>query len=187
MSKPSTSGPLEIRLFEIGRIHSPYQQATGTPIQPYRAANSPGYATVRPEYIAGLADLAGFDRVWLIYYFHRAAAAKMRVVPYRDTVAHGLFATRVPARPNPVGMSCVRLLDVEGNILRLGEVDILDDTPLLDIKPYVPKYDNYPVERCGWLDSVPDLRVVADDRFERKDLPRPASVFDQHKLPNSNR
>ena len=70
-------------------------------------------------------------------------------------------------------MSCVRLLNIEGNILRLAEVDILDDTPLLDIKPYVPQYDNYPVQRCGWLDSVTDQRVVADDRFERKDCPIP--------------
>jgi tRNA (Thr-GGU) A37 N-methylase len=94
----------------------------------------------------------------------------MSVVPYRDTVPHGLFATRVPARPNPIGMSCVRLLDIEENILRLGEVDILDDTPLLDIKPYVPQYDNYPVQRCGWLDTVPDRPVVADARFERAGL-----------------
>jgi tRNA-Thr(GGU) m(6)t(6)A37 methyltransferase TsaA len=107
--------------------------------------------------------------VWLIYYFHRAAVARMSVVPYRDTVERGLFATRVPARPNAIGMSCVRLLNIEGNILRLAEVDILDDTPLLDIKPYVPQYDNYPVQRCGWLDTVPDKPVVADDRFERKE------------------
>ena len=83
-------------------------------------------------------------------------------------MAHGLFATRVPARPNAIGLSCVRLLDVSGNILRLAEVDILDGTPLLDLKPYVPQYDNYPVQRCGWLDTVPDQPVVADDRFERK-------------------
>jgi len=117
-----------------------------------------------------LENLDGFDRVWLIYWFHRASAAKMSVIPYRDTVAHGLFATRVPARPNTIGMSCVRLLNIEGNILRLAEVDILDDTPLLDIKPYVPQYDNYPVQRCGWLDTVPDKPVVADDRFERKEF-----------------
>jgi tRNA-Thr(GGU) m(6)t(6)A37 methyltransferase TsaA len=160
----------EIRLMEIGRVHSQYQHATGTPIQPCRAGDSPGYVALRPEFAGGLNDLAGFDRVWLIYYFHRASAAKMSVVPYRDTVPHGLFATRVPARPNPIGMSCVRLLDIEENILRLGEVDILDDTPLLDIKPYVPQYDNYPVQRCGWLDTVPDRPVVADARFERAGL-----------------
>jgi tRNA (Thr-GGU) A37 N-methylase len=94
----------------------------------------------------------------------------MSVIPYRDTLQRGLFATRVPARPNPIGMSCVRLLNIESNILRLSEVDILDDTPLLDIKPYVPHYDNYPVQRCGWVDIVPDKPVVADDRFERQDL-----------------
>jgi tRNA-Thr(GGU) m(6)t(6)A37 methyltransferase TsaA len=173
MSKPKVLGPLKVSLREIGRIHSAFKEATGTPIQPCRAANSTGYVTMRPEFAAGLVDLNGFDRVWLIYYFHRAAAARMSVVPYRDTVQHGLFATRVPARPNPVGMSCVRLLNVEGNILHLAEVDIIDDTPLLDIKPYVPHYDNYPVERCGWLDTVPDRPVVADDRFERKDLLSP--------------
>ena len=94
----------------------------------------------------------------------------MSVVPYRDTVARGLFATRVPARPNPIGLSCVRLLNIEGCILRLGEVDILDGTPLLDLKPYVPHYDNYSARRCGWLDTAPDRPVVADDRFERKDV-----------------
>ena len=170
MNPPKLTTSLEIRLIEIGRIHSPFKQATGTPIQPCRAGISPGYVTLRPEFVDGLEGLAGFDRIWLIYWFHRASAAKMNVIPYRDTVAHGLFATRVPARPNTIGLSCVRLLNIEGNILRLGEVDILDDTPLLDIKPYVPQYDNYPVTRCGWLDTVPDKPVVADDRFERKEV-----------------
>jgi tRNA-Thr(GGU) m(6)t(6)A37 methyltransferase TsaA len=174
MNTPINHSSLEIRLTEIGRVHSAFLQATGTPIQPYRAGNAPGYVTLRPEFVEGLAGLAGFDRIWLIYWFHRASAARMSVIPYRDTVAHGLFATRVPARPNPIGMSCVRLLNIEGCILRLSEVDILDDTPLLDIKPYVPQYDNYPVQRCGWLDTVPDKPVVADDRFERKDVPAPA-------------
>jgi len=174
MNPAKSSSATEIRLSEIGRIHSPFKQAAGTPIQPCRAAGAPGYVRLRPEFLAGLDGLAGFDRIWLIYWFHRASAAKMSVVPYRDTVAHGLFATRAPARPNPLGLSCVRLLNLEGHILRLSDVDILDDTPLLDIKPYVPQYDNYPVQRCGWLDTSPDPGVVADDRFERRDLPEPA-------------
>ena len=174
MSPAKDRRAMEFRLSEIGRIHSPFKQATGTPIQPYRAAGAPGYVRLRAEFLEGLEGLSGFDRVWLIYWFHRASAAKMRVVPYRNTVAHGLFATRVPARPNTLGMSCVRLLNIEGSILRLADVDILDDTPLLDIKPYVPQYDNYPVQRCGWLDTAPDHHPVADDRFERKDLPIPA-------------
>jgi tRNA-Thr(GGU) m(6)t(6)A37 methyltransferase TsaA len=157
-----------MNLIPIGVVHSAFKQATGTPIQPCRAGDSPGYVTLLPEFVAGLEDLADFDRIWLIYWFHRAAVAKMSVVPYRDTVEHGLFATRAPARPNALGISCVRLLNIEGCILRLAEVDILDGTPLLDIKPYVPQYDNYPVQRCGWLDTVPDKPVVADARFERK-------------------
>lgn len=157
-----------MNLIPIGVVHSAFKQATGTPIQPCRAGDSPGYVTLLPEFVAGLKDLADFDRIWLIYWFHRAAVAKMSVVPYRDTVEHGLFATRAPARPNALGISCVRLLNIEGCILRLAEVDILDGTPLLDIKPYVPQYDNYPVQRCGWLDTVPDKPVVADARFERK-------------------
>jgi len=174
MSSTQNTLPTAIGLLEIGRVHSPFKHAAGTPIQPVRAGHSPGYVTLRPEFVEGLADLAGFDRIWLIYHFHRASAPKMSVVPYLDTVERGLFATRVPARPNAIGISCVRLLNIEGGILRLAEVDILDNTPLLDIKPYVPHYDNYPVLRCGWLDTVPDRPVVADDRFERKNFLIPA-------------
>lgn len=112
-------------------------------------------------------DLEGFDRIWLIYWFNRACETMLRVVPYRDVVEHGIFATRVPPRPNPIGMSCVKLDKIVGNELFLSDIDILDETPLLDIKPYVPLYDNYPVERCGWIDKTPDKPVVADDRFER--------------------
>ncbi len=156
-------------LCEIGRIHTPFLGAPGTPIQPCRAAGTEGYIKLKPAYVPGLKDLAGFDRVWLIFWCHRASDAKMLVVPYRDTVERGLFATRAPARPNPLGLSCVRLLGIESDVLRIGEVDILDQTPLLDIKPYVPQYDNYPVRNCGWVDTVPDRKVIADDRFERKD------------------
>ncbi len=157
-----------MNLIEIGRIHSLFKQATGTPIQPSRAAGSEGCVHVRPEFSAALKDLEGFDRIWLVYWFDRAAAAKLRVIPYRDVVERGLFATRAPARPNPIGLSNVRLLGIDGNILRVAEVDILDNTPLLDIKPYVPEYDNFSVARLGWVDTVPDKPVVADNRFERQ-------------------
>jgi tRNA-Thr(GGU) m(6)t(6)A37 methyltransferase TsaA len=157
-----------MNLIEIGRIHTPFSRATGTPIQPCCAAGAGGFIKIKSEHVAGLKDLAGFDRIWLLFWCHRAADAKMLVVPYRDTIERGLFATRAPARPNPIGLSCVRLLGLESDTLRIGEVDILDDTPLLDIKPYVPQYDNYPVSRCGWVDSAPDRRGVADDRFDRK-------------------
>ena len=120
-------------------------------------------------YVPGLKDLHGFERIWLLFWCHRACDAKMSVVPYRDTVERGLFATRAPARPNQLGLSCVRLLGIRGDILRIGELDILDDTPLLDVKPYVPHYDNYPVGRCGWVDEVSNRLVTADDRFERRE------------------
>ena len=152
----------------IGVIRSPFKEATGTPIQPCRALGTEGTVELDPIWAEALTDLAGFDRVWLIFWFSRASEARSLVVPYRDVMPHGLFATRVPARPNPIGMSNVRLLGVEGHVLRVAELDILDGTPLLDIKPYVPQYDNYPVHRCGWLDYVPDRPVVADARFERK-------------------
>jgi tRNA-Thr(GGU) m(6)t(6)A37 methyltransferase TsaA len=157
-----------MQLTAIGTIHTPFRQATGTPIQPVRAAGTQGTVEIFPPYIAGLADLAGFERIWLLYWFDRAREARMRVIPYRDRGERGLFATRAPARPNPIGLSCVRLLDIEGAVLRVAQIDILDGTPLLDIKPYVPHYDDYPVTRCGWIDEVPDVPVVADDRFERR-------------------
>jgi tRNA-Thr(GGU) m(6)t(6)A37 methyltransferase TsaA len=158
-----------MQLTEIGRIHTPFKQATGTPIQPCRAGSAEGFIKMNPDCVPGLRDLEGFDRIWLLFWCHRASEASMLVVPYRDTVERGLFATRAPARPNPIGLSCVRLHGIEGDILRIAEVDILDDTPLLDIKPYVPQYDSYPVQRCGWVDSVPDREVVADARFERRE------------------
>ena len=158
-----------MNLIEIGRIHTPHLHATGTPIQPCRAGGTAGFIKINEAFAPGLKDLAGFDRIWLIFWCHRASEAKMLVVPYRDTVERGLFATRAPARPNPLGLSCVRFLGIEGDILRIGEVDILDDTPLLDIKPYVPQYDNYPVQHCGWVDTVPDRAATADARFERRE------------------
>ena len=158
-----------MNLTPIGTIRSAFPQAAGTPIQPYRARGSVGSVEIFTPFVEGLRDLEGFERIWLVYWFHRASPAQMRVVPYRDTVEHGVFATRVPARPNPIGISSVRLLAVEGNVLRIAEVDVLDGTPLLDIKPNVPQYDTYPISRCGWLDGVPDGPVVADARFERAD------------------
>jgi tRNA-Thr(GGU) m(6)t(6)A37 methyltransferase TsaA len=150
----------------IGWIHSGFVQATNTPIQPCRAAGAEGVAELLPQYADALLHLEGFERIWLLYWFDRACEPRMRVTPYRDVVEHGLFATRAPARPNAIGMSCVRLLGVSGSTLRLADVDILDGTPLLDIKPYVREYDSYPITRCGWLDHVPDHPVVADARFE---------------------
>jgi len=156
-----------MRLKPIGLIHSPFKQSKGTPIQAALAEGAEGTAVLEPEYLEGLQDLEGFERVWLLYWFDRAAIARdLIVTPYLEDAPHGVFATRAPARPNPIGMSPVRLLSVEGNVLRLADVDILDGTPLLDIKPYVPRFDCFQTARNGWFDALGDRRALADNRFE---------------------
>jgi len=151
----------------IGKLRTSRTQADGTPIQPRFAEGYDGTAEIFPEYADGLADLDGFDRIWLLFWCHLASAPRMRVIPYRDTVERGLFATRAPARPNPIGLSCVRLVGIEGNTLRLAEVDILDGSPLLDIKPYVPDYDFYPVKKTGWIGEHALNISKADGRFQK--------------------
>jgi tRNA (adenine37-N6)-methyltransferase len=155
----------EIVLRPIGVIHTPHGEQAGTPIQPAYAQGVRGTVTLLDEYADALADLSGFERIWLLYQFDRAGAWKPRVVPYRDVVERGLFATRAPTRPNPIGMSVVRLLSVESNVLEVEGVDMLDGTPLLDLKPYVPEFDAHPESRAGWLDGGA-LRTQADGRFD---------------------
>jgi tRNA (adenine37-N6)-methyltransferase len=150
----------------IGTIHSPFTAQQGTPIQPAMAAGAEGRVEVRPEWAEALADLDGFERIWLIYAFDRAGPARTEVTPYLDSQPRGLFATRAPTRPNPIGMSCVRLLAVVGTTLRVADIDVLDGTPLLDIKPYAPPFDHFEVQRWGWLQASGSERTVADGRFE---------------------
>jgi len=153
------------QLTTIGLVRSPFKEAAGMPIQPPFAEGTEGIVEVFPEYADGLHDLDGFDRIWLLYWFDRAPSPRLRVVPFRDEVQRGLFATRAPCRPNPIGLSCVRLLRIEHNLLTVGGLDILDGTPLLDIKPYVPGFDAFPQSRAGWLENQRAGRVLADDRF----------------------
>jgi tRNA-Thr(GGU) m(6)t(6)A37 methyltransferase TsaA len=148
----------------IGVIHSRHTQPNGTPIQPRWAAASDGFVELLPEFASGLRDLSGFERIWLLYCFDRAKPAALEVVPYLDTQSHGVFATRAPARPNPIGLSCVKLLAVDGNRLQISEVDILDGTPLWDIKPYVPDFDAFDVQRVGWYAHAKGSGS-ADERF----------------------
>ena len=156
-----------MEILQIGTIYSPFKEASGTPIQPKFAGESLGTVDVSDEYAEGLKDLSGFERIWLIYYFDRVKNTKLTVVPYMDTVEHGVFATRSPARPNKIGMSAVKLEKVEGNVLHISGVDILDGTPLLDIKPYAKKMDYFDVEREGWLGKVDKHEGKADDRFHK--------------------
>jgi tRNA-Thr(GGU) m(6)t(6)A37 methyltransferase TsaA len=161
-----------MKLKPIGIIRSPFQRAAGTPIQPRAAGGTEGTVQVFDEFVAGLKDLEGFDRIWLLYWFDRARRKKCNLVvkPYLDDTPRGVFATRAPARPNPIGLSPVRLLDVRGNTLRVRDLDILDGTPLLDIKPYFPQFDCFKNVRSGWLRGSTLRGAKADNRFEKKGL-----------------
>ena len=158
---------MEICYRPIGTIHSPFHEIEGMPIQPAGAAGVRGWIEVLPEYVEGLKDLAGFSHIYLLYHLHQAGACRLTVTPFMDTQPRGLFATRAPRRPNPIGLSVVRLLSVEGNVLQVENVDVLDGTPLLDIKPYVPEFDDHPAERVGWLKDARGQvgSKRSDDRF----------------------
>lgn len=149
----------------IGVIRTPHDKKEGMPIQPSGAAGIHGTVEVAPEFAEGLADLDGFSHVILVYQFDRSEGFDLTVVPFLDTVPRGLFATRAPRRPNPIGLSVVRLEKVEGRTLHVEGVDVLDGTPLLDIKPYVPEFDAPPADRTGWLDDAADAaRTRRSDR-----------------------
>jgi tRNA (adenine37-N6)-methyltransferase len=149
----------------VGRIHTPFGEGAGTPIQPVYAEDIEGTVVLDESFAAALDDLEGFERLWLLYWMDRVVPFRPRVVPYRDTRERGLFATRSPCRPNPIGLSAVRLLRREGRVLHVAGVDILDGTPLLDVKPYVPEFDAFPSSKAGWLDAGGADRRIADGRF----------------------
>jgi len=165
-SIPSTGGGPELAVRPIGVVHSGFSDSAGTPIQPRVAHGAEGTVEIFEQYHEALQDLEGFDRIWLVCWFHRAAAPRLLVTPYMDKTQRGLFSTRAPSRPNPIGISPVRLLGIEGNTLRVADIDILDGTPLLDIKPYSPFFDCFDGSRSGWIDETDRQRVNADDRFE---------------------
>lgn len=160
-----TEYDIPIKIDPIGIIHSSLSQADGAPIQPVFTKGSEGVVEIYEPYRQGLKNLEGFERIWLLYWFHKARATKLIVKPYIDNTERGLFATRAPARPNPIGLSSVRLLSIENANIRVAELDILDGTPLLDIKPYVSKFDSYQVKHNGWIDDVQNKQGIADDRF----------------------
>ncbi len=148
----------------IGTIFSGHLVEDHTPIQPVFARDCPGRAVIFPEYAEGLRDLDGFSHVYLLYHFHRVDAVRLTVKPFLQDQPRGLFATRAPCRPNPIGLSVVRLLKVDGLTLHLADVDILNETPLLDIKPYTSKFDCLATERNGWQDGVDEAAAQAKGR-----------------------
>jgi tRNA-Thr(GGU) m(6)t(6)A37 methyltransferase TsaA len=155
-------------LFEpIGVIRTPFTNPKDMPIQPVGARGIQGTVELRSELSQGLEDLDGFSHIVLLYAFHESEGYELLVTPFMDDVPRGVFATRAPRRPNALGLSVVRLLAVQGATLRVEGVDILDGTPLLDIKPHVPDFDSPPAERTGWLseNARKARRLKSDDRF----------------------
>jgi tRNA-Thr(GGU) m(6)t(6)A37 methyltransferase TsaA len=148
----------------IGVINTPFKEPRGTPIQPEAARNQVGTVRLFPEYAGGLQDLDGFSHIFLIYFFHLSKSFTLKVKPFLDDQERGVFATRAPSRPNSIGISLVRLASVQENRLEVLDVDMVDGTPLLDIKPYVPAFDFAPEARIGWLAKHLDkLRKARDD------------------------
>jgi tRNA-Thr(GGU) m(6)t(6)A37 methyltransferase TsaA len=156
---------MEVSYQPIGIIHSPFTDLQDMPIQPTGEASAPGTAELFPQFAEGLKDLGGFTHVILLYHFHEVRRMDLIVTPFLGSERRGVFATRAPTRPNPIGLSIVRLVRVEANHLHLENVDILDGTPLLDIKPFVPDFDQPAGARAGWLEDVRGrARSVKSDR-----------------------
>jgi tRNA-Thr(GGU) m(6)t(6)A37 methyltransferase TsaA len=158
---------MKIELEIIGTIHSPFTTLENMPIQPSGAGDVEGEVVLDEKYAEGLKDLDGFSHIYLIFHFHKVRRTELSVVPYMDTVKRGVFATRSPLRPSHIGLSIVELVSVDGNRLKVRGLDILDGTPLLDIKPFIPNFDNRENARSGWQKASKDEinRKRSDDRF----------------------
>lgn len=158
-----------ITLKPIGIIHSSFKDIEGMPVQPSGAKNIKGSIELFKDYVEGLTDIGGFSHIILIYHLHMIVGYKLNVIPFIDNKPHGIFATRAPMRPNAIGISTVRLIKIETNIIYIEDVDILDGTPLLDIKPFYPKYDNRENVKYGWLEDkeyVDIEKIKSDNRFK---------------------
>ncbi len=148
----------------IGKISTPFETQEGTPIQPAAAKENIGTITLLETYLPALKDLEGFSHIVLIYVFDRSKPAQLEVKPFMDTEFHGVFATRAPSRPNPIGLSVVELLKIEGSTLTVRGVDMLNNTPLLDIKPHVPSFEPGGEPRFGWLEeNIHKMQNTRDD------------------------
>ena len=152
----------------IGIIHSPFKKPLGTPIQPTAAESICGTVEIFPEYAEGLKDIEGFSHIILLYHFHLSKRSQLLLKPFLDNKVHGVFAVRAPNRPNPIGISVVRLIGREGNLINICNVDIIDGTPLLDIKPYIPELDMRQVTKKGWLKGKVDKVKKTKDKKKKK-------------------
>ncbi len=148
----------------IGIIHSPFKEPKNVPIQAVAAKGTRGTIELNAEYIEGLVDLQEFSHIILLYHLNLIRGFKLMVKPFLDQNLHGVFATRAPSRPNPIGISIVRLRKIQSNILHIEDVDIVDNTPLLDIKPYIPQFDNRKTRKIGWFNKkISNLPTTKDD------------------------
>jgi len=159
---------MTIKFTSIGTIHTPHKTKEGMPIQSVAAEGIKGTIKLKKEYVKGLLDLDGFSHIYLIYHFHKSVSFKLQVRPFLDNVLHGVFSTRAPQRPNSIGISVVKLISIKDNILEIYDVDMMDEAPLLDIKPYISEFDIHNIEKGGWIEKkmgkLDDLK--SDDRFK---------------------
>lgn len=151
----------------IGIINTPYKRKEGMPIQSISAEGIKGTITIEKKFIKGLEDLDGFSHIYLIYHFHKSENYALLTKPFLDGKSHGVFATRAPQRPNPIGISVVKLIGMKDNVIKIENIDMLDGTPLLDIKPYIPDFDIHKVEKVGWVaGKAENIKTIkSDDRF----------------------
>ncbi len=156
-----------MQILPIGVIKTPFNDLKGMPIQPSGASETEGTLVINPEYEQGLNDIQGFSHIILLYHFHKSTGYDLMVTPFLDTKKRGLFSTRAPRRPNSIGLSIVELTGREKNELFVKGIDVLNNTPLIDIKPYVPKFDVRAVTSTGWLEEAQKQAVTmkSDDRF----------------------
>jgi len=144
----------------IGIIHSPHKELSKIPIQPVYCEGIEGKVVLNDQYIEGLKGLAEFSHIYLFFYFNKSEKTCLQVKPYISDEKYGIFATRAPHRPNKLGMSLVRLQKIENNILYVNDIDILDGTPLIDIKPYIHRFDSIESSKSGWQDLIQEDAVV---------------------------
>jgi len=147
-----------IQLQKIGTLYSPHKSLNNIPIQPKWAKGVKGRIVIKPQFVKGLRDLDGFSHIYLLCYLHKVRPYQLIVRPPIDNKPHGVFASRAPSRPNPISLSIVKLISIEDNVLFIENVDILDGTPVLDIKPYSPTFDVNEKMRFGWLEKIDDDR-----------------------------
>jgi tRNA-Thr(GGU) m(6)t(6)A37 methyltransferase TsaA len=159
---------MDILYRPIGIIHSPFNNLEDMPIQPTSDVSGSGIVEIYPQFMDGLKDLEGFSHIYLLYHFHKMRQPNLIVTPFLDKEPHGIFATRAPSRPNPIGLSLVELVRLENNLIYVERLDVLNETPLLDVKPYVPEFEHAHKVRIGWLEQVKgDIQTrKSDTRFK---------------------